>query len=133
MTADSAESSGRHSDFASVGSPQTLATSPTSSSTPTTPIVSPDVRDLPEDDTETKEELVELLQSMNLNVKHTHFIGKSSSLVFVRAAVALKREFASAVSDPNFDHSRRDKLITRQPEFWDDMAVSNVNPMRFVR
>lgn len=76
------------------------------------------------------EGFVELLHSMTLNVKHTHFVGKSSSMVFVRAAVALKHEFASLVFDPNFDHSRRDKFAARQPEFWEDLPVRNIMCLR---
>lgn len=109
-------------DYASSDGPQTFGNP--SSSTPTAPVVGSDIQNLPQDDTETKEELIELLHSMSLNVKHTHFIGRSSSLVFVRAAVALKREFTSLGFDPDFDHSRRDKFTARQPEFWEDLPVS---------
>ncbi|KIP05041.1 hypothetical protein PHLGIDRAFT_170316 [Phlebiopsis gigantea 11061_1 CR5-6] len=62
-------------DYASSDGPQTFG-NPSSSSTPTAPVVGSDIQNLPQDDTETKEELIELMHSMSLNVKHTHFIGR---------------------------------------------------------
>ena len=56
---------------------------------------------------------------MDINVKHTHFMGKASSLTFVRTALALKKEFM-----PSSNLQRgRDGLAMRQPEFYDSMMV----------
>ena len=65
------------------------------------------------------EELVELLHSMNINVKHTHYVGKSSSMTFVRAALALKDEYVAS----GYPGGERDRLETRQPEFYDATMV----------
>ena len=75
---------------------------------------------LSDDDTGGQEGLVELMKSMNLQVKHTHFLSRSSSMVFVHAAMDLKREYLP-VDDTTIE---KDKLETRQPEFLDATAVS---------
>lgn len=72
-------------------------------------------------ETDDYEGVVELLQSMNLNVKHTHFLGRSSSMTFVRAALAIRQEYLGPDQSENERH--RDGLEMHQPEFWDATAV----------
>lgn len=74
-------------------------------------------------ETEDYEGVVELLASMNLNVKHTHFIGRSSSMTFVRAALAVRQEYLEP--DPLGREQPRDGLELHQPDFWAATAVSH--------
>lgn len=88
-----------------------------------------DAQSQSENETEDHEGLVELLKSMNLNVKHTHFVGRSSSMTFVRAALALKEEYIASgdgVTAPENDGKtkNRDPLDLNQPEFYEATAVS---------
>lgn len=73
------------------------------------------------------DELVELLHSMNINVKHTHYVGKASSLTFVRAAIAVKNAYVAS-GYPGRENER-ERLETRQPEFLVDTAVCLIFPL----
>lgn len=58
---------------------------------------------------------------MNLNIKHTHFMGRSSSMTFVRAVLAVGQEYLGP--DQSDSEQYRDGLEMHQPEFWDATAV----------
>lgn len=70
--------------------------------------------------------LVEILQNLNLNVKHTYFVGRSSSVIFIRAAQALKEEYLAS-EFTGVVHGRA-QIKDRQPEFLDATAVGIVTP-----
>ncbi|KIP05406.1 hypothetical protein PHLGIDRAFT_92212, partial [Phlebiopsis gigantea 11061_1 CR5-6] len=63
---------------------------------------------------------------MTLDTKHTHFLGRSSSLAFVRTAMALKQEYTQS-DDPDSSDCSRDtpepRLNTRKPEYWDATSL----------
>ena len=57
-------------------------------------------------------------------------MGRSSSLAFVRTAMALKEEYAKCDKsrDPNVPYTAQEaELNIRRPEFWDATAVSAID------
>lgn len=87
--------------------------------------LTPDARDDIEEDVNQLEALVDGFKSVELDVKHTHFLGRSSGLVLLRTALALKQEYGqgSESHEDSSSEANGDKIRARRPEFWDAMTV----------
>lgn len=72
-------------------------------------------------DPDDQEQLVDAFVSLNVNAKHTLFMGKSSSLAFIRTAKALREDYGSEI--PEHPSRPQEDSRIRRPDFWEASAV----------
>ena len=89
----------------------------------------PQATDVTEEDLENEEAVVSLnlFRNLSLDRKHTHFVGRSSSLAVFRTAMTLKQEYTNedysdVMASPACTVPYTE--FTERPEFWDSTAVS---------
>lgn len=97
------------------------------------------------DDIDEQETLIEGFKCLNMNLKHAHFLGKSSSLIFVHAATAaLKQEFTrdgggdieippdagKAIEQENSIGKVFEREAVRHRECWETMTVRATHSRR---
>ena len=104
----------------------------TSALAPVTPIASPpiDADDLDPSDDEVsyRKSLSKGFEDLHLNPHNEHFLGKSSSLMFLHTALDMKKEYVNPTPKDAAPVPRTQEPLTlmphKRPEFWNEHPVS---------
>ena len=86
-----------------------------------TPGVEESLNDEGEDDDQ--EGIVMGFKSLNVDAPHSHFLGRSSTLMLIRTALDMKQQFVGGDRPTETETPHGRAMPSRRPEFWSAVDV----------
>lgn len=90
---------------------------------PKLPLVDADDLDPSDDEVNKINTLEKRMKEISIDPLHPRFFGKSSSVMFLQTAMALKQSYTSEPL-PALDQNGRRKVPSKRPEYWRAHSVS---------
>lgn len=91
--------------------------------------VDADDLDPSDDEITARDTLAQSFETFSIYPGHDHFLGKSSSLMFLQTAIDMKQEYVSPPREGQDEGPERERPVLlgiKRPEFWNEHTVSGL-------